>query len=60
MLILLPFRYYELPSSIAIESIILTIDKNNDLEIDSVLTDKIGSLGATNISEIRKLYSEND
>ncbi|MEE3664277.1 hypothetical protein V2I52_20515 [Brenneria sp. g21c3] len=60
MLILLPFKYYELPSSIAIESIILTIDKNNDLEIDSVLTDKIGSLGATKISELRKLYSEND
>ncbi|PWC10123.1 hypothetical protein [Brenneria corticis] len=48
------------PNAIANESVVFTIDKNNNLEIDATLTDKIGSLGATNIAELRKLYNKNN
>ncbi|MCL2897383.1 hypothetical protein [Brenneria tiliae] len=43
------------PNSIANESIVFNIDKNNNLGIDATLTDKIGSLGANNIAELREL-----
>ncbi|MEE3664811.1 hypothetical protein V2I52_23345 [Brenneria sp. g21c3] len=48
------------PNTIAHEYIVFNIDKNNNLGINATLTDKIGSLGATNIVKLRDLYNKNN
>ncbi|WP_338560783.1 hypothetical protein [Erwinia sp. E_sp_B04_7] len=48
------------PNAVAAESVILTLDSQQKLSIDGPLTDSIGSAGASNLAQLKKLYQKQD